>query len=62
MSETYSSTTEEVKCPWCGHENNLTDTYSDLRGPESADVECEECEKPYRAHFSVHISVRAERP
>jgi len=60
-TETYSLTTEEVKCPWCGFENQLSDLYSDLRGPESAEVECYECEKKFTAHFSVHISVRAER-
>lgn len=58
---TYNSTTEDVECPWCGHSNELSDLYSDLHGPESAEVACYECEKPFMAHFSVHISVRAER-
>jgi hypothetical protein len=60
MSETYSRTTEDVRCPYCGARNELTDLYSDLRGPESAETECYECEKPFIAHFNVSISVRAE--
>jgi hypothetical protein len=64
MSEhnTYSSTTEKVECPWCGHKNKLTDLYSDLQGPEEAKTECYECEKPFEVSFSLHISVVARRP
>jgi len=58
---TWARNTEEVICPYCGAKNQLTDLYSDLRGPESAEAECYECEKTFVAHFHVNISVRAEK-
>jgi hypothetical protein len=58
--ETFNRSCSKVRCPYCGFVNDLCDTYSDLHGPEGADVECEECLKPYRAIFSVSISVLAK--
>ena len=59
--ETRSKTTDRVECPYCGHENNLNDLYSDLRGPEAATAQCSDCENQFRAIFIVSISVRAVR-
>lgn len=49
-TDTWASNTEEVKCPWCGFINQLSDLYSDLRGLEEAETECYECEKPFSAN------------
>jgi hypothetical protein len=60
-TSTWARSTEEVSCPYCGATNRLSDLYSDLNGPEVADAECRECDKPFLARFFVSISVTAER-
>lgn len=57
---TWNRDTEDVKCPWCGFSNCLTDTYSETRGTDG-EMNCYDCEKPFRYAFNVSISVTTER-
>lgn len=48
--------TDEIVCPWCGHEHDdLTDFYP-REGELSAENECEGCGKPFRYTMDVSIS------
>ena len=38
---------DTVECPYCGHDNDMSDGCTDLGSDNRFDTECEECEKEF---------------
>jgi transcription elongation factor Elf1 len=38
------------ECPYCGHENDMTDALSDLSSDNTLDWECRECEEEFQVY------------
>ncbi|RXZ84601.1 hypothetical protein EBB07_00875 [Paenibacillaceae bacterium] len=47
---------KEVECPYCEHENDLTEYLTDVRGDEF-DHECESCEREFEIHVAYEPSL-----
>ena len=46
--------TDEIVCPYCGHE--FSDSWESLYGIEEAELECWECERPFKAYREVEVT------
>lgn len=46
--------TDTVECPYCEHDNDMTDGLTDLPDSLTFDTECEECEKEFEVEVEFY--------
>jgi len=46
---------EKAKCPYCGHENDMTEALSGLSQDDKFDWECGNCGKSFQAKADIDV-------
>lgn len=52
---------DTVDCPYCGHENDMSDGLTDLPSDNKFDHECENCEKEFEVEVEFEPSYGANK-
>lgn len=50
---------DSVYCPYCGHENDMSDGTTDLPDDNKFDHECENCEREFEVYVEFYPVYRA---
>ncbi len=57
MSDTYTTNIHRVECPYCGHDNDLSESFNEML----CEWVCGECEKKFNINCYMHMSVSASK-
>lgn len=59
MSEIEHEYTHDIVCPYCGHKFDDSWEYGDIQS--GMEIECDKCDKTFRAYSIVDISYSTEK-